>query len=707
MAGPVRALLPQHSALIDGSAISAEVAATRGYFSVSEPRELAGMFGPSQRLAPALVIPVYDPWGERAFYVLRPDRPRVKGGRTLKYEMPAGAGMTLDVPPFSRPALADASVRLWVTEGVRKADALVSVGVAAVALLGVWNWRGKNERGGKVALADWEAVALNDAREVIVCFDSDAFENAGVHGAMERLAAFLTRRGASVAFAYLPPGKDGRKVGVDDYLASGATLEDLLRRVARDLRPLPSAAARPRATAPGGPLRGTGELIGEVAALLDRFVVLPSRGAALAVALYVLHTHAFAAAHATPYLVLQSPVKRAGKTRMEEVLELLVRAPWRVAAASESAMFRKIDGDRPTLLLDEVDALFGAASESTEPVRAVLNAGNRPGAAVARVVGDGAGMTVVDFSVFCPKVLAGISTARWPDTIVDRSIVIQLRRKRPDETVERLRYRALRAETEPLRSALSRWAHEHEGALRDAEPVLPDGLDDRSAEGWEPLLAIADFADSERSREWGERARRAAVNLARERVAEDDAPAVLALTAMRGVFGDEERVTTERATTALNGDDQLPFGAFRKGLGIDGRGLARLLRAFGIRPTTVRTSSTVLKGYRREDFLDSWERYSVVDDDRTRFPPDLAVTPLQPSDGGLLDLDVDGAAHSEGPGAAAISGECNGVTDNDRYTAANVGNNQARLDDGGSALAERACQPDSPLLAEALRRFAP
>ena len=249
----------------------------------------------------------------------------------------------------------------------------------------------------------------------------------------------------------LAPRPDGSKQGVDDFLAEHSR-DELLARIEPVWHPLPHETVRSaESTSDDAPLRPTAELLAKVRDVLARYVILPSSSARLAIALYVLHTWAFDAAHCTPYLVIQSAAKRSGKTRLEELLEQLVRSPWRIAAASEAAMFRKIQAERPTLLLDEVDALFGAKAEGTEPIRAILNAGNRPGAAVARVVGEGANLQPVDFSVYCPKVLAGIVTSRWPDTVVDRSIAIRLQRKKPGESVERLRVRKLEAETNALR----------------------------------------------------------------------------------------------------------------------------------------------------------------------------------------------------------------------------------------------------------------
>ncbi len=232
-------------------------------------------------------------------------------------------------------------------------------------------------------------------------------------------------------------------------------------------------------------------LLNAIEAFVRRYVVLPGDPERAAVAIWIAHTHALAGAHATPYLLILSPEKRSGKTRVQEVVELLVARPWRVTGASEAAIFRKLAQDRPTLLLDELDAIFGSFTERTEPLRAILNAGNRPGATVARCVGE-KGDQVRDFDVFSAKALAGIDKgSRIPDTIRDRAIPIGMRRKTQAEQVERFRYRDAKAEAEPVREKLAAWAEGVTDELLEAEPSLPPELDDRAAEAWEPLLAIA------------------------------------------------------------------------------------------------------------------------------------------------------------------------------------------------------------------------
>jgi len=143
------ALLPQHAELIQESGIAPEVAAARGYRSATKKADLLALgFGASQCRVPALVIPVRGVTGEIATYQIRPDEPRIrKDGKPLKYETPLGTRMVLDVPPGAKASLSNPNLRLFITEGARKADAGVSRGLCCVSVLGVWNWRGTNQWG--------------------------------------------------------------------------------------------------------------------------------------------------------------------------------------------------------------------------------------------------------------------------------------------------------------------------------------------------------------------------------------------------------------------------------------------------------------------------------------------------------------------------------------------------------------------------------
>ena len=362
------------------------------------------------------------------------------------------------------------------------------------------------------------------------------------------------------------------------------------------------------------------QLLADVIAFVRRLVVLRSDGQATAIALWVMHTHVFSAAEASPYLAVLSPEKRCGKTLLLRVLSSLVRHPWRVITPSEAVVYRKIERDRPTLMLDEIDTIFGP-SKDQEPLRALLNAGNEPDTVVSRCGGANRDQ-LQDFAVFCPKVLAGIG--KLPDTLADRSIPIRLARKAPHEVTERYRRRVVEPQADALRERLERWAEANVDVLQAIEPHLPDSIDDRAADGWEPLLAIADLAGGE----WSERARRAAVELSGAGEPEDDTPGVRLLADIRSAFADADRLTTADLLAALGALDESPWsswGASRKMPGLTARDLGNLLRPYGVHSRTIwRPGDETAKGYLREQFEDAWARYVPS-------PPEISVRSSGPA----------------------------------------------------------------------------
>jgi putative DNA primase/helicase len=181
-----------HVMLTRESGISEEVIASRGYWTCEDPDELLEMgFNKRQRRTPCLVIPVRTIGGEIAFHRIRPDNPRSdpeKPGKVIKYEQPAGTPVVLDIPPLALEGLRDTIRRLWIVEGEKKADALVSRGEIAIALLGVWNWK----KDGWM-LPEWDHVPLM-GREVTIAFDSDAVHKYEVRMAEDALAKALEGR---------------------------------------------------------------------------------------------------------------------------------------------------------------------------------------------------------------------------------------------------------------------------------------------------------------------------------------------------------------------------------------------------------------------------------------------------------------------------------------------------------------------------------
>ncbi len=233
---PLGHLLPQHRKLIEDSAILPDVAKERGYRSVVVRAELRRMgFSDLQARVPALFLPVHGVTGEIIACQIRPDQPRMKEGKLVKYETPPKTKMVLDVPPQCRAALADRSVPLLFTEGIRKGDSAASKGLCCVSLLGVWNWRHTNDSGGKTAIPEFELLALN-GRTVYICFDSDVMTKRQVRQALVRLKRLLELWDAHVLIVYLPPGPGGRKVGLDDFFGAGGTVQELLSHASEELR---------------------------------------------------------------------------------------------------------------------------------------------------------------------------------------------------------------------------------------------------------------------------------------------------------------------------------------------------------------------------------------------------------------------------------------------------------------------------------------
>lgn len=349
-----------------------------------------------------------------------------------------------------------------------------------------------------------------------------------------------------------------------------------------------------------------GKLLRDVMIFMSRFVAFSNHHQLVAIVLWIFHTYVMKAAETTPYLHVNSPEKRSGKTRLLETLELLVRCHWRVASPTEAVLFRKIEADEPTLLFDEIDTIFKDKNSSYEGIRAILNAGYRRGTTVPRCVGEGKNISIKEFPVFCAKALSGIG--RIPDTVADRSIPIQLKR-RSNEPVERFLRRLVEPDAAPIRERLQVWADNSADALMDALPELPEELNDRVADAWEPLLAIADLTGEE----WPEKARAAAVALHEEN--DEESLGVLLLSHIESAFETKEKMFTAELLNVLIKEEEGPWADWWSNKVESNRPkgpaskLARLLKPFGIAPKTIRVADDRAKGYERGQFEDAWERY--------------------------------------------------------------------------------------------------
>lgn len=226
----IPALLQEHLAHLKGSALSIEVIKERGYRSELGKSKLKEVgFSTVQQRTPGLLIPLHGVTGGIIGYQYRPDNPRrdASRDRLIKYENPRGSSVRLDVPPRCLKQLGNPTVPIWFTEGVKKVDALADLGACSVGLTGVWAFKGKNRFGGTTLLADFDHVALK-GRTANLIFDSDSISNPHVALALNRLSEHLRRKEAAVRIIKLPPGAEGAKIGVDDYIAAGHGLKELI-----------------------------------------------------------------------------------------------------------------------------------------------------------------------------------------------------------------------------------------------------------------------------------------------------------------------------------------------------------------------------------------------------------------------------------------------------------------------------------------------
>ncbi|GLY26828.1 DUF3631 domain-containing protein [Kineosporia sp. NBRC 101731] len=347
------------------------------------------------------------------------------------------------------------------------------------------------------------------------------------------------------------------------------------------------------------------ELLDRVRAAVTRYVILPSDAATDAFVLWVAATHGLKFwTHATR-MVIRAPEKRCGKSRLLDVGEALSWKPLVTVNASPSAIYRSIgdvDEDAPTILIDEADTIFGPnAQGANEDLRGLLNAGFGRGRAALRY--DAATRQVEEIPTFAMAGMAGIGT--MPDTIEDRAIVIRMRRRGPGEKVAPYRAKRDGPPLGRLRAELNRWVRSHP-ELEHAEPVMP--VEDRAADTWEPLIAIADLAGGD----WPERARAACLALEAEKEANTDMPIqVRLLIDIRAAFEDDEALATSTLLMRLTSDDEAPWAAYgNRGDAITPMQLGRLLREYDIRPGNIRFPNGIqAKGYTREAFADAWSRY--------------------------------------------------------------------------------------------------
>ena len=359
------------------------------------------------------------------------------------------------------------------------------------------------------------------------------------------------------------------------------------------------------------------ELLDSLARELSRFVVL-SKWAAETLALWILHTYAFHLRNVSTYIGIESPEKQCGKTTLLTILSRLVNRPEIAAHISPPALFRVIEENQPTLLIDEGDTFLRRNAE----LRGILNAGyTRETAYVVRVIHEREAekrqaaqeqppewsrdwdptrraSRLMRFSCFCPKAMASIGGL--PETLADRCIRIHMRRKTAAEECERCR----NLDPTDLRRQCARFVEDHSDAIASARPAIPSGLPDRAADIWEPLLALADLAGGR----WPVLAREAMTGLTAK--AKESNPMASLILDILHVFVEakSDRIFSRTLAAGLDRLTGRPW-TLMKGKQKTEAWLARQLRPLGPQPRSMWMGGVSARGYLLQDFAEVFRRY--------------------------------------------------------------------------------------------------
>jgi putative DNA primase/helicase len=338
------------------------------------------------------------------------------------------------------------------------------------------------------------------------------------------------------------------------------------------------------------------KLLSELAIGIRRYVVMRPHMAD-AVALWIVHTYLMDGFGISPRLAITSPEKQCGKTTLRDVLAHFVFRPMMTDNVSTPAVFRVIELQRPTLLIDESDTFLPENDE----LRGILNSGHRRDGHVIRVVGDD--HEPRKFNTFAACAIAAIG--KLPGTIADRSIAVTLQRRRASEPIMPFRFDRIDHLNHAARRVM-RWAGDKAERIWDADPKVPDGMINRAADNWRPLLAIADAAGGE----WPTRARSAAALCGRS----DDARSigVMLLADIRAVFARNgvDRFASEELVKHLVEIEGRPWAeSGRAGKSMTKHGLASMLSVYEIAPDGVRIGVRTPRGYKLEQFEAAFASY--------------------------------------------------------------------------------------------------
>jgi putative DNA primase/helicase len=345
-----------------------------------------------------------------------------------------------------------------------------------------------------------------------------------------------------------------------------------------------------------------GEVYRRIKKRILRHVIIGDH-AATASALWIMFAWVHDAAVHSPILLVSSPEAECGKSTLLGLVKYLTPRGINFVHTSGPVLFRMIEKWRPTLIVDEADSAF----KDTPELRSVINAGWTRGTGVPRCHPETHEPEF--FETFGPKAI-GLKGLKIPDTTLSRSIVIEMQRKLPGDSVESFAH-ADDDELAELRRQLARFAMDSIDALRDWSPRMPDGFSNRLEANWKMLIAIAELCGV------AAEAREGAETLSRR--SDEASLGVELLRDIRDeVFAGTDRIRSQDLVNKLTAMEDRPWSDMPyTGKQITHAQVARLLKPYGVKPDQVRFGEQTFKGYRLEWFTDAF-RYIPADPGENR-----------------------------------------------------------------------------------------
>lgn len=362
----------------------------------------------------------------------------------------------------------------------------------------------------------------------------------------------------------------------------------------------------------------------ETEELLRKLIVLKLDAHYWALTLWIAFCYSIPQFDHAPRLCFWSPEKRCGKSLALEVVSHLLPNPLMTSSISSASLFRILDRDNSkVILIDESDTVFGrnGDKEKAEALRQLLNASFKRGQSVIRC--EPPKYEPREFKIFAPIALAGIGTSAIPETVADRSLMIEMRRMLPNEQILEFESDEVEKYFSPIKEKLQNFATENESRYRELRPELPrESLNPRARDLWKPLYKVAECAGEE----WIKKALLASVALSSgESDPEEASLSLRLLSDTREVFT-EDQITTKDLIERLRSLEESPWAYLER---FNPSVLAHFLKNYGIKPKPF--SGGKVRGYYRKSFEDSWSRY---------LDPVQTVTPVTPVTPEELDLEA-------------------------------------------------------------------